>query len=145
MYIGGDESCAFVETFGDSRSEDGAIEISQAELESECLSYISLPPDLQVVDVTGPGLAHIGADGRLCSGDRYDLSQCWSRVLWDHPSHPDGIYYRARHDQGRATVALFDRVPDRLIIENRRGSLLHPQNADVLMRILGTYRVSLIP
>jgi hypothetical protein len=145
MYLGSDEGCTFIETFGDSRGEDGAIEIAQAELGARCLSYMGLPPDLQVVDITGPGLARIGADGRLCSGDRYDLSRRWSRALWDHPSHPDGICYRARHDQEKVSLALFDRVQSHLITESRQGSLAHPQNTDVLTRILTTYRVSLIP
>jgi hypothetical protein len=34
----------------------------------------------------------------LTSGSGYKNSQRWSRALRAHPSKPDGIYYRSRHD-----------------------------------------------
>jgi len=33
-------------------------------------------------------------------------------VRWARPEHPDGVTYRARHDDGEMSVALFDRAAD---------------------------------
>jgi hypothetical protein len=145
LYVGSDECCAFVESFGDSRAADGAIEIELADLDAKCLASLTVGKGITVIDLTGPGLANIGADGRLCSGDRYDISQAWSRAIWLHPSKPHGIYYRARHDQSRTSLALFDRVPPDGIREVLHGSLTQRSNTEFLTRILSTYRVSLLP
>jgi hypothetical protein len=50
---------------------------------------------LRFVDLTGEGLAWIGADSRLASGS-YDVSQRWALALYRHPSQPDGLLYRTR-------------------------------------------------
>jgi len=42
----------------------------------------------------------------LNTGD-YRISQRWAHAFQQHPSQPDGIYYRARHDTERFSVALF--------------------------------------
>jgi RES domain len=58
--------------------------------------------------LTGPGLAQLGADERLCAGD-YTIAQRWSTAFLHHPQKPDGLYYRSRHDPQRACAALYPR------------------------------------
>jgi hypothetical protein len=148
LYIGSDECCAFIETFGDSRNAATEIEVAREDLQHECIATIRPIEELHVVDLTGPGLSNIGADGRLCAGDDYALSQLWSRALWCHPDRPDGLLYRARHDQGRTSLALFksdDQDAPGGLIEEVRGSLLARANMHLLRNILSIYRVNVLP
>ena len=64
---------------------------------------------LRLVDLTGKGLARIGADERLCTSD-YTVAQRWSTALSRHPAKPDGLCYRSRHDPERLCAALYQRV-----------------------------------
>jgi len=97
-----------------------------------------------LVDLSGKGLARIGADARLTSGDDYALSHRWSKAIHDHPSQPDGILYRARHDPSRLSAALFDRLGSRLRAVPT-GSFLDPANVALLGRILDEFRFALMP
>jgi hypothetical protein len=144
LYLGSDVCCAFVETFGDSQGQDGAIEIGASELDRKCLSYVILPGDLRVVDLTGSGLANIGADARVTCGTPYHIPQIWSRALYEHPSEPDGIYYRSRHDPSRTSLALFDRVRRDSISEERRGPLTDARNTQDLATMLCAYRIAIL-
>jgi hypothetical protein len=64
---------------------------------------------LRLVDLTGPGLAQLGADARLWSGS-IRIAQLWSQALFNHPEQPDGIYYLSRLNPARCCAAIFDRV-----------------------------------
>lgn len=110
LYVGLDEHCAFIETFGHAT---GIRLLDQRELASRAFAQITCARPLKLVDLRGEGLARIGADAALTTGLDYDLAQRWSKTLHDHPSGPDGIVYRARHDPERISAALFERVgPD---------------------------------
>ncbi len=68
---------------------------------------------LRLVDVSAEGAVAIGASGELCALadiDRLPLVRRWALRLYQHKDEPDGIYYRARHDQSRISIALFDRA-----------------------------------
>jgi hypothetical protein len=143
LYAAIDVECAFIESFGDSRNYAGELEIKEEDLGRECLATITIGSALRLVDLTGSGLANIGADGRLSSGDDYTQAQTWSRALWSHPEKPGGIYYLARHDLSRPSIAIFDRARGR-IAESLQGSLIANRNRHHLLDILRTYRVSLI-
>ena len=133
LYLGLDPECAFIETFG---QELGRTVIDPQDLGVRTLSIVSSSRAVTLVDVTGAGLAQIGADARLFSGE-HRVSQLWSRAFFDHPSQPDGILYPARHDPSRRAIALFE-----------RGDLelwATPLGFDVLGRILATYRFAVLP
>jgi RES domain len=49
----------------------------------------------------------------------YDAPQAWSAALHRYPTMPDGIAYTARHDDGAACCALFDRAPSLAEVERR--------------------------
>lgn len=139
LYLGSDPHCAFIETYGRST---GINVVTTKALAERCLSRVEAARPLVLVDLTGPGLARLGADERLCSGE-HALAQKWALALWDHPARPDGLYYRARHDPSRFCVALFDRVGAALRVI-RQGSLIQPRQTPLLADILDTYAFGLI-
>jgi hypothetical protein len=94
LYLAADIHGAFIETFGRAL---GVRTITVARLASRLFTEVRQTRPLRVVDLTGPGLARIGADGRLSTG-AYDLSQRWALALHEHPDRPDGLLYRSRHD-----------------------------------------------
>lgn len=98
--------------------------------------------DLRLIDLSGPGLAQIGADERLCSGE-HETAQQWSLALWQHPAVVDGLYYRARHDPSRMSVALFDRAAPAVAVV-RDGVLLDGRHQALLADILETYQFALL-
>jgi hypothetical protein len=95
---------------------------------------------MRLVDLTGRGLARLGADERLCSGG-YDVAQRWARAIYLHPSQPDSIYYRARHDPSQCSVALFDRAEPDVQIQPD-GTLL--TDGVLLAQLLRRYHIGLI-
>jgi RES domain len=112
------------------------------ELSKKAFSIITIDRDLQLVDLAGAGLAHIGADARLTTGS-YQVSQQWSLALWKHPALVDGIYYRSRLDPSQFCILLFeDRFMDNQLIEKKIASSLidYPE----LLEILNSYQYGLI-
>jgi RES domain len=105
MYVAQNPEGAFIETFG---ANTGIHVIANDELSLRSISYLRSLGPLKLVDLTGPGLAKLGADARLCTGD-YQLAQRWALALWQHPEQIDGIYYRSRHDPAQFCAAIFDR------------------------------------
>ena len=139
LYVAGDFHGAFIETFGRLL---GARGITTHRLAARTFAEVAQNRPLQLVDLTGPGLAHVGADNRLASGS-YDLSQRWALAFYEHPDQPDGILYRSRHDPSRLCAAIFDRAADALTAASL-GSLADPHNAMLLADLLDAYEFSLV-
>lgn len=139
LYVGEDEACAFIETFG---WKTGVAAVTEAAVASRGLSRLEARHPLRVVDLTGPGLARLGADESLCSGD-HATARKWSRALWAHPQKPDGLRYRARHDPSQTACAIYDRAKD-VLRATRLGNLLSPPNDALLAKLLKRYRFGLI-
>lgn len=112
LYVGATTDAAFIETFGHATGDNF---VQQSELLLRGISVIRSSVELQLVDLTGPGLARLGADERLCSSSQL-LARRWSAAFYAHPSAPGGILYRARHDPSELCVALFDRVETNLSV-----------------------------
>jgi hypothetical protein len=81
----------------------------------------------------------LGATGNIAGGP-HDIARAWSRAFWGHPSEPDRIEYRCRHDDDQLAVALYDRDPDvvqRLQTRGLRddpawfGAVLHRYEVDL--------------
>lgn len=107
LYLGGDEYCAFMESIGRSALKTRFVPGSQ--LKTTGLAKIRFKETLRLIDmVRSGGLTRLGAESSLTSGSGYKNSQRWSRALRQHPSKPDGIYYRSRHDSARTAAVLFD-------------------------------------
>jgi hypothetical protein len=138
LYASADHHGAFIETFGDALDRT----VTTTALRGRAWARIEPARGLRVVDLTGRGLAHLGADERLCSGD-HRIAQHWSLALWRHSASVDGLSYRARHDPSRISVALFDRAASGVAVV-RDGGLLDDRQRSVLAGILDTYRFALL-
>jgi RES domain len=140
LYVGFDEYCAFIETFG---QDTGIRVVTRRALAQSHLSYLEVTEPLNLVDLgaTG-GLARIGADARLLSGS-HAIAQRWSASLRNHPSKAAGLVYPARHDAARKACALFD-LSDSVLQVTNTGSLLDPRHALLLAAILDTYDFGLV-
>jgi hypothetical protein len=140
LYLGLDEHCAFIETFG---QPTGTRLVTRKALEDRHLAYLTATLPLTLIDLaTTGGLVRIGADGRLLTGSRA-VARRWSAALRDHSTHPVGILYPARHDLARHACALFDLSPAAFHVK-KVGSLLDPIQSRLLANILDTYRFGLI-
>lgn len=140
MYVGFDEYCAFIETFG---HDTGIRIVTRRALEQRHLAYLELTEPLNLIDLAASGgLARIGADARLFSGS-HAIAQRWSAALRNHPSKPAGLVYPARHDAARNACALFD-LSDSILRVTNTASLLIPQHAVLLAAILNTYDFGLL-
>ena len=111
FYAAEEEKIAFIETLMHSTS---ARHVRKSSLVLRGLARVLASGELKLVDLSGAGLGHIGADNNLCTNPHYSMSQRWSRALYEHPEAPDGIYYRSRRDPSGMSVALFDRSDAKL-------------------------------
>jgi RES domain-containing protein len=135
LYLGRDEHCAFIETFGHAT---GVRFVDRAELLRRSLARIVPKRPLRLLDLSGKGLARLGADARLTTGESYAPPQSWARAIHDHRQQPDGIVYSARHDPSRRCAAVFDRVAADFDVD-LLGCLADPAHAQLLGGILDTY------
>jgi hypothetical protein len=141
LYVGADAECAFIETFG---WETGTRLVTAAALATRRLAELRPPRPLRLVDLTGAGLARVGADARLFAG-AHAVARAWSGAFHAHPQRPDGIYYPARHDPSRRAAALYDRVsvaeapapPARTRPARRRGGAAREAPGGFTVRSLG--------
>ncbi len=117
----------------------GAQFVATTFLEARSFTTIETTRSLRLVLVHGPGLARLGATS-VVSGSDHALSRVWSRAIHDHPAAPDGLLYRANHDNGEVCAALFERCRDRLIAGSSHPLLSDPARLGAL---LGRYKVGL--
>ncbi len=109
LYVAADRHGAFIETFGQLAVRPGNLPrpVTSQEMARKPLSEFRSERPLRLVDLTGPGLARLGADARLFAGDHGQARQ-WSRAFYSHPDRVDGIYYPVRHDPSRVAAAVFN-------------------------------------
>ena len=140
LYMAEQLAGAFAETFADVWSTQGTYNmVSASRVETRCVSRLPLTRAITVCDLTGSGLAQIGADGRLTSGDR-QIAQQWAYAIWQHPAVVDGIRYRVRHDLEEIAIALFDRAST-AITANAPSDLAEDPT---LVEVLARYKVALL-
>jgi RES domain len=135
LYVAEDEFGAFVETF--LRNPKLTL-VARDELVKRRLSEIEASADLSLVDLTGKGLQRAGVTGDI-STVPHEETWALSRAIHEHPSRPDGIRYRLKHDLERIGIAIFDRVKVAGLRVRSRGSLADPSNAALLGKILEEY------
>jgi hypothetical protein len=58
LYLGSDEACAFIETFGHAT---GTNLVTSSDLATRCLSRVRSRHPLRLVDLSGPGLGRLGS------------------------------------------------------------------------------------
>ncbi len=146
LYVGENESCAFIEVYGDSLVSDPSrltyrLFFSE-ELEVRSWARVMPKRALRIVDLTGPGLSILGLDERICAGSDYTISQHLSRALWGRRERPEGLCYRARHDPFLYSLTIFDKAQAQLRAISL-GSLVDVPNRAVLQTVLDRYRCGL--
>jgi hypothetical protein len=115
--------------------------VAETELRKRALCRFEIRRPIRLVQLYGSSMARIGATALVTAGP-YELSQRWSQALWSHPEQPDGIRYRATHDNDRHVVALFDRATDAI----DAGSSAPLMDDPILLgQILDLYGCALIP
>ncbi len=152
MYTGATPSVSFAETLlpapgtlaAITVSASGAtVPVSGSMVANYGLALVTPMEPLRCVDLRGPGLARVGADGRLTSG-LHLVAQRWSLALWSHPSAPDGILYRSRRDPDDTSLAIFDRAGEKVRVETL-GGLKEPRHRELLEQIYERYGVAELP
>lgn len=117
----------------------GATILSWPFLAERSVTTIATIRPLRLVSLHGPGLAAIGTTSAI-SGGLHGPAQAWSRALHDHVDAPDGLSYRANHDNGEHCVALFERAADAISIQ---GSDSLTADRARLARLIERYKVAL--
>jgi len=140
LYVAGDAFGAFVESFGRT---PGRNLVSLDALRRRHLSTVESRRPLRLVDLTGSGLARIGATAAI-STDDYEKAQAWSRTLHDHPEAPDGLRYRLKHDPSKVGVAIFGRVGAGVVSAQAIGTLVASDRRKLLAAILKEYGFGLV-
>ncbi len=132
-------SGAFIETLG---HKTGSKFVTRTMLEGRAISLIVATRPLRLVQTHGTGLARMGVDARVSSGE-LDFSQPFSRAIYNHPEKPDGILYRLRHDDDEFGVAIFDRAKKKLRARVL-GPLRAPALVDMVAKALERYQFGLL-
>jgi hypothetical protein len=142
LYVARQLEGAFIERF---LRDPGPYQhlLTESQLEAALLSGLRAARSLRLVDLAGRGLARMGVDGQLATGD-YAIAQRWSSAFYHHPDRPDGLQYRSRHNPGLLCAALFDRLKNALTCETY-GTLREHLGEPAFFRLLDRYGVGLIP
>jgi hypothetical protein len=100
-YLGEEPLASFVEVFRE------AAVVAEALVNTKVLSFIQLPDDVRLADVTAPKSRRFGVTGEIHTSTAYGITQAWAAAL--HRAGFDGIRYLVRHDpsQRLTGVALF--------------------------------------
>jgi hypothetical protein len=138
-YMAEQSYAAFAECF---LRRPGVMALEMDDLRERGLVLLRPSRDLRLVALHGAGLHAVGATAASCTGS-YAVSRAWSAALHAHPEKPDGIGYRARHDDGGFAIALFDRA-SRYIFEAGGAALDEERCRTHLLGFLDRYGVGLI-
>lgn len=105
LYLGASRAAALVETL--LRNPRRRLVAAERIAERAASEVVALR-DLALVRLMDAGLQQLGLDNSITTG-RYAPCGLWADALHDHPSSPDGLAYRSRHDPSQTCVALFER------------------------------------
>ena len=130
---------AFAETF---LRRPGLNLIDAKILVAKAYVKIRVTAPLSLIELTGPGLAILGATAEVTHGGLpYDLPQHWSKALHAHPCQADGIAYRSRHDDNELCYAVFDRASASIAVRNTIKDL----DQNWFWKLMDQYSVGLAP
>jgi RES domain len=109
VYVGTTRETSFAEVF---LREPDVEYVGVGEIQSHLATQIRVRRPVALVALHGPGLVRAGVSAAATTGDDYPRSREAARGIWARLERPDGMIYRARHDDGELSVALFDRASD---------------------------------
>ena len=138
-YLAEEPHIAFAETF---HRDPGATLIEEADVATRAASGVAVVRDLRLVALHGAGLRRLGATAGVCNGP-YSVSRAWALALHEHPSRPDGIRYRARHDDDGFAIALFGHAADAIAITHTT-LLTSPELRSELAAWLDRYAIGVL-
>ena len=110
-YLSLSPSGAFAETL--IRKPTGQV-LQKSDLRHHCLSRVRTCRTLCLVHCHGEGLKQNGLDSQISSSVDRHSTRLLARAFHDHGDRPDGLIYRARHDDDQLSVALFERASGKL-------------------------------
>jgi hypothetical protein len=140
LYVADTLAGAFIETFG---RNPGLNTVAERRLRARAIARVQTARVLRLVDLTGSGLARLGATSALFAGP-HAAARTWARAPWSHAAAPDGLLYRSRHDPSCLIAAICDRAAQ--VVEAKPlGNVLAPENREGLRAILGRYDFSIQP
>jgi hypothetical protein len=120
----------------------GVMALEMEDLKDRALAVIRTLREVRLVAMHGAGLHAVGATAAACTGP-YGVSRAWAAALHAHPEKPDGIRYRARHDDDGFAIALFDRA-EGAVLESGGAALDSPRCSRYLAEFLDRYGVGLL-
>jgi hypothetical protein len=138
-YLAEKPFAAFAETY---LREPGTMVVAMEDLEARNLARVHVAAPLRLVGMHGPGLHALGATAAACMGD-YAVSRAWAAALHAHPERPNGIRYRARHDDDGFAIALFHEA-ERLVADMESAPLAPMSNRVYLADCLNRYEIGLL-
>src|SRR6185437_2422344 len=115
--------------------------VNEAEIASRSASVLRCQRDLRLVWLHGAGLQVLGLDNAISTGP-YEPCGAWADALFAHPTVPDGLGFRSRHDPDCMLLAIFER-PD-LVFESESETPLLKCLGEVA-GVLGGYGKSIAP
>lgn len=135
-----EDHIAFAETL---LRDPGVRHVHTDDLRPRSLVELSVEREpLRVVEMNDENLNAMGADASVVQGP-YDVTWAWSKAIFEHSSRPEGIRYRARHDDSGFSIAVFERAAGRLR-PSPSVPLLDPALARTLGRWLDRYNRGLV-
>lgn len=139
LYAAREPFGAFAETF---LRQPGRTLIDASLLRRKAYVRLEITNDLRLIRLAGPSLAILGATAEVVHGGLpYDAPQVWSKALFEHPLHPDGIAFYARHDDEGLCYAIFDRARGSVREIERETNL----DQDWFWQLARRYKVGLAP
>lgn len=138
-YLASTAQGAFAETL--IRKPAGQV-LQRSDLETFCISSVPVNAPLELVHCYGAGLHRNGLDSRISATTQYRTTQALARDFHQHSQHPDGLIYRARHDDDQLSIALFGRASGKL--GNIQNTLSWIATGTIIESILDRYEIALI-
>lgn len=139
-YLGSTLQVCFIEAYlrDQKNGRVGDFLISERDISSRRFVDIDVIDPLTLVELRGPAAIAMGIPSDVVGRSTHELSQQWSRAIYDHPRRPDGILYPSRFTQEN-NIAVFDRAIPKLAPKGNR--LLTEANG--LAPVLRTLRVAI--
>ncbi len=139
LYAAADLNGAFAETF---LRTPGLTLLPLDLIKRKSRVRIRISRALRLIKFAGSGLAKLGATAEVSHGGLpYDAPQNWSKAIHALPSAPDGLAYRARHDDDAFCYAIFDRAAPRVEEDSRDLDL----DTDWFWSLAESYGMGLAP
>jgi hypothetical protein len=140
-YLGTTLDCCLLEVLLPRRHPGTTARVlTLAQLRHYYVAICTVIQPLLLAHLADDGLAQAGIDQRITGGDDYDLSQAWAAAIHTHDVNVDGIFYPSRHHNGLYSVALFERVRNKVAFDrwgplgDRRHRGLWSETGRVLQR-----------